>query len=209
MKNKHLFLSVNIFLSLVVLPIRSEVKLPCFINNGMVLQRDIEVPVWGWASVGEKIQIEFNGATYNTVTGEDRKWKIKLNPSKAGGPYQIAVKGNNTIILKDILIGDVWFCSGQSNMEFEMKKVVDKYAKEIESSENNKIRQIVITRKPLFNATPDVETYAGWQSANPQTVLKFTAVGYFYAKELYEKYKIPIAYQLINYVIIKQKPHIY
>jgi sialate O-acetylesterase len=196
MKNKHLFLSVIIFLSLVVLPICSEVKLPCFINNGMVLQRDIKVPVWGWASVGEKIQIEFNGATYNTVTGEDRKWKLKLNPSKAGGPYQMIVKGSNTIVLKDILMGDVWFCSGQSNMEFEMKKVADKYAKEIESSENNKIRQIVISRKPLFNATPDVETYSGWQSANSQTVLKFTAVGYFYAKELFEKYKIPIG--LIN-----------
>ena len=104
MKNKNLFLSLIIFLNLLVFPVRSEVKLPCFINNGMVLQREINVPVWGWASVGEKIQIEFNGVTYNTVTGEDRKWKIKLNPSKAGGPYKMAVKGNNTIILKDILI---------------------------------------------------------------------------------------------------------
>lgn len=192
MNKKHLVFSTITFLFLLCFPIRSEVKLPCFINNGMVLQRDFMVPVWGWASVGEKIQIEFNGKIYNTITGDNHKWALKLKPSKAGGPYQMVIKGSNSIILNDILIGDVWMCSGQSNMAFEMNTVSDKYAKEIETSENNQIRQFMVNRKYGFTATLDVESNSGWQSVNQKSILKFTAVGYFFAKELFAKYKIPI-----------------
>ncbi len=196
MNNKLLISFMITFLCSLGLLVQSEIKLPCFINNGMVLQRDLEVPVWGWASAGEKVQLEFKGNTYNTVTGKNGKWNLKLKPSKAGGPYQMIIKGNNSITLKDILIGDVWFCSGQSNMSFDMGAVAEKYAKEIASSENSQIRQFMVNRKYSFNETPNAESELGWQRVNPQTVLKFTSVGYFFAKELYEKYKIPIG--LIN-----------
>ena len=119
-----------------------------------------------------------------------------LNPTKSGGPFDMTIKASNTITIKDILIGDVWFCSGQSNMEFEMSKASEKYAKEIETSENKHIRQFLVKRRIGFNPNDDVETEDGWQSANSKSVLKFTAVGYFFAKNLYEKYKIPIG--LIN-----------
>lgn len=196
MNFKYLITVTVTFVLLVGFTAQSEVKLPCFISNGMVLQRDLEVPVWGWASVGEKIQLEFKGKIYNTVTAEDGKWKLKLKPSKAGGPYQMTIKGTNSITLKDILIGDVWFCSGQSNMSFDLSAVADKYPKEIASSENPQIRQFLVNRKSRFNATRDVESDFGWQAVNPQTILKFTAVGYFFAKELYTKYQVPIG--LIN-----------
>ncbi|MDP4238169.1 MAG: sialate O-acetylesterase [Bacteroidota bacterium] len=196
MNHKSLISFLLFFFCLGNFSVQSEIKLPCFINNGMVLQRDLEVPVWGWASAGEKVQLEFKGKTYNTVTSKDGKWNLKLKPSKAGGPYQMIIKGSNSITIMDILIGDVWLCSGQSNMSFDMGTVADKYAKEIVSSENSQIRQFIVKRKYGFNATPDVETDLGWQSVNPKTITNFTAVGYFFAKEIYETYKVPIG--LIN-----------
>jgi sialate O-acetylesterase len=196
MNKNHLFSYIVSFLFFISIPLKAEVKLPCFVNNGMVLQRDLEIPVWGWASIGEKVQLEFKGKTYSTTTGPDSKWNLKLKPSKAGGPFQMIIKGSNSITISDILVGDVWFCSGQSNMAFDMGAVVDKYAREIAASENSQIRQFMVNRKYAFNATRDIETDLGWQSVNPKTILKFTAVGYFFAKELFEKYKIPIG--LIN-----------
>ena len=147
MNNKYIFLNIISFFCLVCLSVNSEVKLPCFINNGMVLQRDLNVPVWGWATAGEKVQLEFKGKTYNTAADASGKWKLKLKPSKAGGPYEMIIKGKNSITIKDILIGDVWFCSGQSNMAFDMSAVADKYAIEIASSENTQIRQLLVNRK--------------------------------------------------------------
>ncbi len=173
-----------------------KVRLPLLISDGMVLQRDAEVKIWGWADKGEKITIDFNGKTYSAAVDPDGKWMVTLSPSKAGGPYTMEIDAANHLILKDILVGDVWLCSGQSNMELDMETLKDKYPREIANSDNDSIRQFEVPDKYYFDAPRDNVESGSWQPANPKTVLKFTAVGYFFAKELNQKYHVPIG--LIN-----------
>jgi sialate O-acetylesterase len=162
----------------------------------MVLQRDTDVKIWGWASAGEKVTINFNDKTYNAVADTDGKWSILLSALKSGGPYDMEINAANHITVKNILIGDVWICSGQSNMELSMDRVKDKYPDVIANSENPSIRQFIVPDKYNFNAPQDDLESGRWVSANPGTILNFTAVGYFFAKELFEKYNVPIG--LIN-----------
>ncbi|AKQ46167.1 hypothetical protein TH63_11840 [Rufibacter radiotolerans] len=185
---------IPLLLSFVFLAVTAsaEVTLPRFISNGMVLQRDKPIPVWGWAQPGEKVTISFNGKTYSAQTAEDKKWKVNLAATKAGGPYNMTVKGTNTITLQDILVGDVWVCSGQSNMQFTMAKVAEKYKDEVTTATNPKIRHFLVDHTVAYEPAQDVTSKAGWKSADPKTVLNFTAVGYFFAKELFEKYQVPI-----------------
>src|SRR5699024_7634886 len=97
-----------------------QISLPRLISDGMVLQRNAHDKIWGWASPGEKITIRFHGKTYHTTTGKDKKWSVLLAPMKAGGPYKMKIEGNNEITVSNILIGDVWISSGQSNMQHTM-----------------------------------------------------------------------------------------
>ncbi|MDD5065072.1 MAG: sialate O-acetylesterase [Phycisphaerae bacterium] len=173
-----------------------NVRLPRLVSDGMVLQRDANVKIWGWADAGEKVTIDFNGKMYSAAADPDGKWTATLSPSKAGGPYNMEIKAANNITLKNILIGDVWVCSGQSNMELTMERVKDKYPNEITNSDNNSIRQFEVPDKYYFDAPHDDLESGTWASANPQTIFKFTAIGYFFAKELYQKYHVPIG--LIN-----------
>jgi sialate O-acetylesterase len=162
----------------------------------MILQRDAEVKIWGWAAAHENISIEFHDSLYQTIADSSGEWNIKLPALKAGGPYTMSVSASDTITLKDILIGDVWICSGQSNMELPMKRVSPIYESEIANSENTNIRCFTVPQKYNFNeAQKDLESGC-WQTTNPKTILDFSAAAYFFAKELYEKYDIPIG--LIN-----------
>lgn len=180
-------------LVLVSMAIHAQVKLPRLVSDGMVLQRDAPIPVWGWASAGENVTVTFNGKKYTAVTDADKKWSVKLDKQKAGGPYTMQIDASNHLEVNDILIGDVWICSGQSNMDFRMHQAKDKYAMEIANSTNPNIRQFLVYKKYYFPKTlDDVRSTDGWQSANPVNTLQFTAVGYFFAKALYEKYKVPI-----------------
>jgi len=173
-----------------------QVRLPRLISDGMVLQRDAAVRVWGWASPGEKVTMRFLGRTDTATTAADGKWAMVLSPMKAGGPYTMQVDGNNHIVLNDILIGDVWVCSGQSNMVLPMERVRPRYEDIIARSENPSIRQFIVPQKYDFDA-PQTELQSGrWESANPWSVLHFTAAGYFFARTLGEKYHVPIG--LIN-----------
>lgn len=188
--------AVFVFLVLITFQVSAKVTLPRFVSDGLVLQRNIEIPVWGWAGVGETVKVLFKGKQYEAIAGQDRKWKLLLKKESAGGPYEMIVKGENSITIKNILIGDVWLCSGQSNMEYELYKSSDKYKNEIANSTNNYIRHFKVERRIGFNTSDNVESDSGWQSASPTSVLNFTAVGYFFATKLYEKYKVPIG--LIN-----------
>lgn len=175
---------------------KANVMLPRFVSNGMVLQRNIVIPIWGWAEAGEKIEVSFKGKSYTTITGADNKWKVNLDKSKEGGPYELIVKGNNLIKVEDVLVGDVWFCSGQSNMEYELYKAAEKYPNEIANSENQQIRHFQVKRNNSFTLLNNVESIKGWEKAGPKTVPNFSAIAYFYALKLYDKYKVPIG--LIN-----------
>ena len=174
----------------------AEIRLPHLISDGMVLQRNIQLNIWGWAAPAEKVNLHFNGHLYKTASGNDGKWKVILPPMKEGGPYSMRIDGSNHLELSNILIGDVWICSGQSNMTIPMERVKEKYPADIAASENIFIRHFFLPTRYNFNQ-PEEDTPSGkWESANPKTVLQFTAAGYFFAKQLYDRYHVPIG--LIN-----------
>lgn len=187
----------NILLAfLITFSINAQIKLPRLISDNMILQRDTKVNIWGWASPNEQIEVSFKGKTFKATTSEEGKWSIELPSQKAGGPYEMTLKATNTIVLKNILFGDVWLCSGQSNMELPMDRLKDKYKNEIAKSENTNIRQFLVPDEYYFEKERNDFSSGEWVSANPKSVLQFTGVGYFFALEIYEKYKIPIG--LIN-----------
>ena len=170
----------------------SQMSLPKLISDGMVLQRDADVKIWGWAEANEHITVSFNESVYETIADDTGYWKVKLSKLKAGGPYTMTINGRNTIVINDILIGDVWVCSGQSNMELSMKRVSPLYETEIANSYNPYIRYYEVPKKYNFN-TPKKDIIGGkWISASPDNIIKFSAVSYFFALELYKKNKIPI-----------------
>jgi sialate O-acetylesterase len=180
----------------ILVPGFGEVKLPCLISDGMVLQRDSEIKIWGWSASGEKISVQFIDSTYKTKANKNGEWSIVLKGIKAGGPYKMNIHGSNEISISDILIGDVWVCSGQSNMELSMKRVSPIYQTEINNCENSNIRQFYVPQKFDFNKPQRDLKSGSWKSANPENILNFSAAAYFFAKELYAKYHVPVG--LIN-----------
>jgi len=174
----------------------AQVRVPRLISDGMVLQRDKPIRIWGWAGANEKVTINFNDKSYKTTANAKGDWSVDLSSFKAGGPYSMTVAASNTITINDILIGDVWICSGQSNMEISMKRVSPLYPNDIANAENSSIRYFAVPQRYNFN-TPEVDLKSGsWVKTTPKNVLAFSAVAYFFANELYEKYHVPIG--LIN-----------
>lgn len=170
----------------------STVKIPRLVSDGMVLQRDSKVNVWGWANPSERVTLEMDGKLYHTITDANGKWKINIAPHKAGGPYTMVINGDNQVKIQNILFGDVWLCSGQSNMELPIYRVKPLYEKEIETATNDEIRFFTVPQKYNFKE-PQIDFNTGsWQSVSPKSVLNFSAVAYFFATELYGKYRIPI-----------------
>jgi sialate O-acetylesterase len=190
--NLKLFGSALFYLFIISQTVFCQVRLPQLVSDGMVLQRGACVKIWGWAGAGEKVTVKFNGKTYNTTAGIDGKWAVTLPELKAGGPYSMDINASNHLTLKDILIGDVWVCSGQSNMDLTMDRVKYRYEDVIANSNNPAIRRFFVSKRYDFN-TPQQDLQSGyWESANPKSILRFTATGYFFAKALYEKYEVPI-----------------
>jgi sialate O-acetylesterase len=172
--------------------VQANVKLPVLVSDGMILQRDTKIIIWGWASPGEKVQVKFNKKTIRTVTDFEGNWKVSLPPMKAGGPYAMQVKGNNTIKINDILVGDVWFCSGQSNMVLNMERVKEKYPEDIAGAEFPEIRNFFIpTASDITSIHKDLPP-GKWVSASPENVLGFGAATFFFARSIYLEYKVPI-----------------
>jgi Domain of unknown function (DUF303). len=158
----------------------------------MVLQRNTELKIWGWASPNEQVRVTFNQKNYETTARDEGKWTITLPKMKAGGPYTMTLKASNTITLSDIRIGDVWVASGQSNMELPMYRVRPLYEQEIAQSDNPSIRFFTVPQRYDFN-TPQEDLQSGeWKAANPENVLNFSAAAYFFAKEINAKYHVPV-----------------
>ncbi|MGV3540337.1 MAG: sialate O-acetylesterase, partial [Rufibacter sp.] len=173
-----------------------HIKLPRLVSDGMVLQRNQPLTLWGWASPGEKVSLTFQKKQYQATTAPDGKWQIKLPAQPAGGPFEFTFKGSNSLTVKDILFGDVWVCGGQSNMELTLDRVRGKYAQILEKANYPQIRQFEVTDKYDFKKPwQDLESGA-WRTATPEHLLKFSAVGFFFARDLYTQYKVPIG--LIN-----------
>src|SRR4030043_1501488 len=170
----------------------STVKLPVLISDGMVLQRDTKITIWGWASPGEKVTVKFLGKTYRTVTPAGGEWNILLPSLKQGGPFSMYIKGENAITINDILVGDVWFCSGQSNMVLTMERVKERYPDEIAGANYPEIRNFFIpTASDVASIHEDLPP-GKWVLASPENVLGFGAVTFFFARSIYKEYKVPI-----------------
>lgn len=168
----------------------ATVRLPNIFGDNMVLQRDKPIPVWGWADKNEKVTIQFNGQTKTVKADKNGQWKVLLNAEKAGGPYNLSVQGQNNITLHDILMGDVWVCSGQSNMEFPVNAVLNA-DKAKAASANPDIRHFYLPKD--ISATPKADIKpSAWKAASPENTGDFTAVGYFFAKALNEQLHVPI-----------------
>src|SRR3954469_450614 len=105
----------------------AQVRLPRLVGDSMVLQRDVQTHIWGWAAAGEDVRVSFINQQYKTKAGSDGKWSISLKPAPAGGPYTMNIDASNNIILRDIMMGEVWLCSGQSNMEQPIDRVKEYY----------------------------------------------------------------------------------
>ena len=171
---------------------QAQVRLPRLVSSGMVLQREQPVRLWGWAKPGENVTLTFQQKTYRATTGPDGQWRVTLPAMKAGGPYTLDIKASNELNLKNILVGDLWFCAGQSNMELPMRRVRDKYPTEVAQATNPRIRQFDVPMRYDFRGPKADVTGGSWVAATPETVLNFTAVGYFFAKEINAKYQVPV-----------------
>jgi len=173
----------------------ADVRLPQIFADGMVLQRNQPIAVWGWADPGEPVKVNLNNQRQETTANADGKWKLTLSPEEAGGPFQLVVSGKNTLTLSDVLIGEVWICSGQSNMEWVVANS-NNAEQEIANANYPQIRHVKIPRKTAGAPQDDIGEPLEWQEANPKNVGDFTAVGYFYARELQKQLNVPIG--LIN-----------
>ena len=171
---------------------RADIRLPQLVGDHMVLQRDMKINIWGWASPGEKISLRFNGIKLNTIAGPDQKWLIRLPAMKAGGPFSMTIRGKNEIVLNDILIGDVWFCSGQSNMVLPMERLKEKYPDEVANDSFPQIRNFFVpTVMDVTRVNGDLPP-GKWVPAVGNDLLQFGGLTYFFAKQLYQKYHIPV-----------------
>jgi len=168
---------------------KAAVKLNNIFSNHMVLQRNIENPVWGTADAREKITVDIAGQTHATIADKDGKWKVKLNPMQAGGPYNMTVTGKNKLEVSDILVGEVWVCSGQSNMQFELS-AMDNSEVEIASANCPQIRLLRVPQ--IGNPTPQSDIDADWKVCSPDNVADFSAVGYLFGKRIHEAVGVPV-----------------
>jgi sialate O-acetylesterase len=189
---------IPVFLSLITMlaasVLQAEVRLPHILGSHMVLQRDIAIPVWGWAGQGEQVKVQLGDKPAVTATpGADGKWVARLPAQPAGGPFKLTISGQNEIVLDDVLIGEVWLCSGQSNMEFTLASA-NNGPVEIAAANYPQIRHIKVPRLPNGYPAPDFE--GAWQVCTPEVAGSFTAAGYFFARDLLKELKVPIG--LIN-----------
>ena len=200
MKRITLFLIPFLLLFIGTL-VHAEVTLPRVISNNMVLQRNVQAPIWGWAAPGEQVTVtlstEAEGAepiaTTTAVADAEGNWQIKLPAMAAGGPYTLRIKGKSTLELTNVLFGEVWVCSGQSNMQWSVNASKDNEA-EIAAAMYPKIRLFYIPRVPSGLIQKDVE--ADWYETTPETIPNFSAVAYYFGRKLYKNLDVPIG--LIN-----------
>ncbi len=170
-----------------------EIKLPSLIGDHMVLQQGMKVHLWGWASAGEKVTATLNNQKAETQTAKDGTWSVYLKPMKAGGPYDLTLTGKNTLVVKDVLVGEVWVGSGQSNMWLPVSQV-NNAAEEIAAAKYPMIRQFTVPN--VAAAAPTKNLGGAWSVCSPETVSGFSATAYFFGRKLHQDLKVPIG--LIN-----------
>ena len=174
---------------------RAEVMPNPLFADHAVLQQGMAVPVWGTADAGEAVTVEIADQTVSTTTSAGGKWLVRLAPMKAGGPFTLTISGNNKIALGDILVGEVWVASGQSNMERQLgprvgQQPIANWEKEVAAANHPKIRHFGVTQAKSF--TPLATVKGQWEVCTPETVKEFTAIGYFFGRDLQMARHVPV-----------------
>lgn len=168
---------------------KAQVKLPSVLGDGMVIQRGEPFTVWGLADASEDVRICWKDEVHMAKADENGKWSIDLPASEAGGPYKLTI---GDIILEDILVGDVFLCSGQSNMELPVRRVTDMFAEEVDGYENSDIRQFIVPKVFDFVSPKDDFPSASWKPCTRENVMDFSALAYFFAKEIHAATGVPV-----------------
>jgi sialate O-acetylesterase len=189
-----IFLAVSL-IKLLALPARAEVRLPKVLSDHAILQREAPIHIWGWANPGESVSVSLHGQSISTKASEVGLWSVNLAPEGAGGPFQLVVQGENKVIVSDVLVGDLWVASGQSNMEIPLNgypghAVIKNSAEEIAQADHPQIRFLRVPAKSSYYPENDVD--AAWETCSPQTVGQFSAVAYFFGREIQQQEGVPI-----------------
>ncbi len=183
--------------------LQAEIRLPSLFSDNMVLQQQEEAPIWGWAEAGARVVLipSWNNQSYKTTANEDGKWKLKIKTPVAGGPYEITISDGMERVISNVLIGEIWLCSGQSNMEMPMKgysgQPVMGSNDAVVRSKNEHIRFITVPRSSEIEVQDDFD--GRWLQAEPSTVVNFSATAYYFAKLLYEVLGVPVGLIHVSY----------
>lgn len=180
-----------LFFTLTSYGLCAQISLPAFFSDHMVLQQQQEILLFGKAAPSEQVVGSFKGEVRKTNANPDGSWQLVFSPSKPGGPYQLIISGKNTIKFNNVFVGEVWFCSGQSNMGWPLYKSENGIL-EVEQSLHDKIKLFNVRRSMSGIPTKDLDTTNKWTSCNPKTTKNFSAVAYYFARELYKRYQVPI-----------------
>ena len=173
---------------------QAEVKLPAIFQSHMVLQQQKSVPIWGWAEPDERVTVACAGQTTAATAGRDGTWSVKLDPMAAGGPHRMTVSASNAVTIEDVLIGEVWLCSGQSNMAMSVG-AASNAAAEAAAASFPELRMITVSRQAAAEPQQDCTT-AGWKVCSPDTVKSFSATAYFFGRHIHQHLNVPVG--LIN-----------
>lgn len=202
--NKHKKIFLTLFIFLTVLSAKAQIKLPALFTDDLVLQQQMETPIWGWATKNTKLVVitSWDSKTYDVEVDKTGKWKTKISTPVAGGPYKIEIKQASEItIINNILIGEVWLCSGQSNMEMPLKGFTGQPVKggneAIVHSTNNQIRFISVPRATVLNEKEDFE--GKWEVASPKTTGNFSATAWYFGSLLQEVLDVPVGLVEVSY----------
>ncbi|HEY8562881.1 MAG TPA: sialate O-acetylesterase [Pyrinomonadaceae bacterium] len=198
MKTNHFFYEKSVLATLffcvsllAAANVRAEIRLARVFSDGAVVQRQKPVPVWGWTTPGANVTISFAGQTKTAIADRSGKWSVNFAPLEAGGPFELkAASGAENLTIKDVLVGEVWLCSGQSNMEWTVRQA-DNFALEKRDADYPQIRHFYVEHAVEIEPLNDLKNGA-WKKASPETIGDFTAVGFFFAREIYKKLKIPV-----------------
>ena len=198
------FYYILFFIFLVPMFSKANIRLPYFFSDNMVLQQKTDAAIWGWATPGKQVQVttSWNKKKYSTSADGEGKWKLKIATPEAGGPYSLTVSDGSPVTIKNILIGEVWLCSGQSNMEMPMKGFRDQPILNsndaIFNSSNPQIRLYTVPRS-VQRLPQDTSKQSLWKPAEPEAVSNFSATAYYFGRLLYEQLRVPIGLVNISY----------
>ena len=173
-------------------PLFAQIKLPAVIGDNMVLQQKSEVPIWGWGDPGSEIKVSgsWSDDTVKVKISNLSEWKVKLKTPAAGGPFTVSIRSNEEVVLKNVMIGEVWICSGQSNMEWSADSKINNKDEEIKNANFPNIRFFQV--KKLGSDTRQNNCFAEWEICTPETMHGFSAIGYFFGRELNQNLNIPV-----------------